>query len=291
VLVLALIGCGRVGYQREPPLDGGSFDAGSFDAGTFDAGSFDAFVPDSGPAIDSGPSCASLAGRACSGTEICRAQTVATTDVADCCTDDCIDPTGRMIVDAPRATAPIVVDGAIGDWTGATRYPIALASVGGMAAATDLSGSFSVAWDDSNLYLLIEVNDTTLRPVETGLPWQDDSIEIYIDMDARSIDMSWDADEMWCYVNQNNTTTIGTSSMALFPTVISFATRTGGWRFELAVDWPAAVPSGLVVGFDVAVNDDDGPAGASRSNQIFWNDGSGQLYRDASLVGLLRLAP
>jgi hypothetical protein len=89
---------------------------------------------------------------------------------------------------APRALAPVVVDGSAADsaWSRVPWRAIDHLWLGETPDARDFRGRFKVTWDASRIYLLVEVVDDVLYDAHRNplvQYWDDDCLEIFIDED------------------------------------------------------------------------------------------------------------
>ena len=89
---------------------------------------------------------------------------------------------------AKKTTIKPVIDGNANDecWTNAVWAPIDQLWVGSAANATNYTGRFKASWDDSLVYILVEIkddvfHDTHSNPLDNY--WNDDCIEIFVDED------------------------------------------------------------------------------------------------------------
>ena len=95
---------------------------------------------------------------------------------------------GRSLYRAPRATAPVTVDGIADDavWQNAVWRPIDQRWLGPEFTAEDFSGRFKIAWTEDRLYLLVEFTDDILFDSHRDplvQYWDDDCLEIFLDED------------------------------------------------------------------------------------------------------------
>jgi endo-1,4-beta-xylanase len=151
------------------------------------------------------------------------------------------------------------------------------------------SGSTAVVktlWDSGHLYVFARVTDSLLSKASSN-PWEQDSIEIFIDQNNGKT-TEYEGDDAQYRVNFENTQSFGgAGSAAKFVT----ATRIveGGYVVEAAIALDAIRPKpGLLIGFDAQVNNDELGDGM-RASVATWNDESGRAFQDPSRFGVLRL--
>ena len=192
-------------------------------------------------------------------------------------------PTGVTEIAIPKTTGVITIDGAAseGDWTTSTEYGVGnvLLDAGTAPAdANDLSGTWRTLWDDTNLYVYVDVTDDILTNDSVN-PWDDDSIEIYIDGD-NSKTTSYDfANDIQYVFGWNDVAVVApegyNSPAGRTDQVVFSMVNTGtGYRLEAAIPWaeifgtPTVPSAGDLVGIEVHVNDDD--TGGARDHKIAW---------------------
>ncbi|MDQ8204140.1 endo-1,4-beta-xylanase [Pelagicoccus sp. SDUM812003] len=137
-------------------------------------------------------------------------------------------------------------------------------------------------YDRGSLYLYALVSDPVLSKASPN-PWEQDSIEIFID-ENNAQTTSYDGDDAQYRINFDNEVSFGGAASA---DRIESATRVvdGGYVVEARIDLGDA---DSFVGFDIQVND-DGAGDGIRTSVATWNDVSGQAYQDASQFGALKL--
>jgi hypothetical protein len=242
--------------------------------------------------------CASRGSPECAASELCLTPGVEAKDGGLCCPlGDCLSA-DREYTEAQVASG-IVVDGDPTDWGGVPRVHIAkvIAGVGPPPPSTaDFDSYFATLWDTTGLYVLVESNDDVMPPPDrvANVPYQDDAIEVFVDMDLRNPQEAYSADnsENQMFATSDNVVTElvahprGWTAQSMYS-----ATATQRW-FEFKLDWPTRFgppACGDIVGFDVGSDDDDAEGDVDRETQLFWNDASGLLCCDARHFGLLRL--
>jgi chitodextrinase len=148
---------------------------------------------------------------------------------------------------------------------------------------------FGVLWDNQNLYIGITVTDAS-KKMDSQNPWDDDAVEIFIDAENnggsygandRQFIKVWKSSSIW--EKNNNTSNI----------VHAWSQSGSGYSIEMQIPWSSfgiSNPvSGLVIGFDVACDDDDN--GGTRDSQLMWagdgnNATSTQNFGDLLLTEL-----
>ncbi len=145
-------------------------------------------------------------------------------------------------------------------WFGTPEMGINNVTVG--SRTSDFAAQWKGLWDDTNLYLLVEINDEALFR-DSGAGWyMDDGIEVFIDGDNSSggsydgvndfqFGFTWsDAD---IKIGNNSINDVTGINFALYATEV-------GYNLEASFPWNTigVNPHSLShIGFDVAVDDDD----------------------------------
>lgn len=89
---------------------------------------------------------------------------------------------------ASKVNTPIVIDGVIDkQWQDRAWFPMNQHILGQKVSKQDFDGRFKLAWDNSYLYLLAEIQDDVLfdqhaNPLD--FYWDDDCLEVFLDEDA-----------------------------------------------------------------------------------------------------------
>jgi glycosidase len=148
--------------------------------------------------------------------------------------------------------------------------------------------AFRVRWDAQRLNVDFEFDKApVVHLAPDDRPWEDDSVELYLDLKHDRSPDSSDADFQYI---------VGFGNPRLFEARgrtagVEFSSTTGSARSlaSLAIPWKllgVRPQKGSVFGFDVAVNLDKGSGHRDASFQWSGND---QNYRDTSLFGDLKL--
>ncbi|XEC92632.1 endo-1,4-beta-xylanase [Paenibacillus tarimensis] len=147
------------------------------------------------------------------------------------------------------------------------------------------TASVRALWDEQFLYVQAKVSDPLLSDASVN-PWEQDSVELFVDLNNRKTD-SYEAEDGQYRVNFNNTASFGSTTVQ--EGFLSAAKVVeGGYIVEAAI--PIAghgLGKDSVIGFDVQVNDDAGGTGR-RSGVVTWSDPTGRAYTDPSTFGAMK---
>lgn len=193
----------------------------------------------------------------------------------------------------PSEPAPVGAPSAL-IWDKAPARPVANLVRGDKVAPSDLSATFRVVWTTEELLVLVEVYDAGgATYINSPYPWEDDSVEIYVDADGSrsttydAYDFQYIARPLYRGHIQRgvNSATTGNG------TRIRERHDSSGYLLEWSIPWTAlgVVPSvGHYIGFDVHVNDDDDRG--DRDHKIAAFALSDEAWERPRSLGMLRLA-
>ncbi len=164
------------------------------------------------------------------------------------------------------------------------------------ATGTDLSAKWSMTYDVTNLYVLVDVTDN-VKINDSGNDWEDDAVEIYIDLGNNKSGGYGTDDFQYVFSWTNNLaantpTSIAETKHGSTGSVVSRQTTSGtGYIMEIQIPWStmagASMPvPGTSMGFDVSINDDDD--NGTRDNQLSWNDATYGEWNNTGLFGTVR---
>jgi endo-1,4-beta-xylanase len=164
-------------------------------------------------------------------------------------------------------------------WNAATPVPMTVKTMG----FTEEGSRFRVMWDDSSLYVLVEVVDPALDD-KSNIVHEQDTVELFIDQNNGKTTV-YEPDDGQYRVNFRNVPSFngGDSSRFRSRTMII----PGGYRVEMAAPLYAIKPAaGTLLGFDVQIND---AANGARVGILNWANDTNMGYQDTSDYGLLVL--
>jgi endo-1,4-beta-xylanase len=185
---------------------------------------------------------------------------------------------------AKQATAKFgtpVIDGTIDSiWSKAQTIPVNQYQMAWQGA----TGTAKALWDDKNLYVLVQVNNSELDK-KSANAYEQDSVEVFLDENNGKTSFYQEDDGQY-RVNFNNETSFNPAAIS---TGFVSASKVAGTNYtvEIKIPFKSVVPgNNKKVGFDVQVNDaKDG----ARTSVAAWNDTTGTGYQDTSVYGVLTL--
>ena len=182
-----------------------------------------------------------------------------------------------------ECASSIVIDGNLNDatWQEGTWQSVTRVVVG--TPPSPISAQFKVRWDANALYVGVDVTDSALYN-DSGTQWyNDDSVEVYLDMNNNH-STTYQADDFQFSLRYNDAT-LREQNNKLSTSTAAYASKTGGWTAEFRLTWsdlgvtPAA---NARYGFDVGVNYDQN--GGNREGVLMWN-GTNNNWQDTSAFG------
>lgn len=146
------------------------------------------------------------------------------------------------------------------------------------------TGIGRVLWDENYLYVLVEVDDSTIDTSGEEV-WEQDSIEVFLSETYHSDSIFNEGDGQF-RVNAEGEETIGEMTSQQISQSLVTETDTG-YAVQLAIEWQVISPEeGETIGFDLQINDAES---GNRESVAIWNDLSGQGYQNPSVFGELEL--
>jgi len=160
----------------------------------------------------------------------------------------------------------------------------------------DLSFKVLVGFDDQNLYVAVTVlddilqTDTAEADSENGQTWLDDSVEVFVD-GGNANEATWNSSQVGgqYVISANNAYRQMEAGNPGYGENAAWFAKTqlinGGYTAEFRISLSAIgnPQPGDVVGFTIAVNDDDG-GGAVRDTQLSWKGTPHQPVTYGNLV-------
>ncbi len=202
-------------------------------------------------------------------------------------------PSGNATVAFALSTPVVDVDGQMdATWSAAPAYSFPNLLLGTVASTNDLSGTWRTLWNQTNLYVFVEVTDNVLTNDSGTDWWDDDLVEVYLDVN-NSKGASYDGTNDYQYVFRwNNPVVLETKLTRTQAVVVARAATTNGYRLEIKFPWTTLglyPTNGARIGLDVMLNDDDN--GGARERKLAWHGATDQAYLNPSLFGVAKLLP
>lgn len=180
----------------------------------------------------------------------------------------------RGVAEAPA------IDGAADDaaWTRAVRYPMAFNQLDALNQVwtdfDDLFASFQLAYVGNTLYgIVYRTDDVTW--LQSATAHENDSVELFFSFDDRVT-----VTQIRSKVGEGFAQLVGGQEPVT-------AWSEDGTIFEFAIDLSAVgveIKPGLILPFNIAINDADGPG---RKTQLYPFAGNNTSWRDASALGAI----
>ena len=156
---------------------------------------------------------------------------------------------------------------------------------------TGNTGTFKLMYDDSNLYVIVFVNDKTRFNSGTGADHQQDSVEIFIDP-LNTVTDSYDDDDFRFCITADGLFSMS-GAMADANVVYKAVDSADTFVIEMAIAIKDACAdfkfaAGTAFGWDIQLNDCDTGATA-RNHCKGWNDDANEAWQNATYMGTLNL--
>jgi len=164
-------------------------------------------------------------------------------------------------------------------WEAATPVPMNVKTMG----HTEDGSQFRVLWDDSYLYVMVEVIDPVLDDKSTVVHEQD-TIEVFLDQNNGKTAI-YEPDDGQYRVSFRNFASFNGGDSSRFKSRTMLIP--GGYRVETAVPIYSIKPApGVLMGFDVQIND---ASNGSRSGIRNWVSNTNMGYQTTADYGVLML--
>ncbi|HPY39693.1 MAG TPA: sugar-binding protein, partial [Thiolinea sp.] len=167
----------------------------------------------------------------------------------------------------------------------ASTYQLRKVITGHIDNSRDLAAIWQASWDAKRLYLRIAVADDQMK-LDSPNPWDDDSLEIFLDADASQLRQYDGRNDLHIFYRwKDREISFGKNSAR---TKVDYRSQyiDGRYVLDLAFDWDSLQVSprpGHRIGIDVHVNDDDD--GGPRDGKLSWFSRIDEVWRDPSLMG------
>ncbi|TVR51744.1 MAG: hypothetical protein EA425_06390 [Puniceicoccaceae bacterium] len=173
-------------------------------------------------------------------------------------------------------------------WSGVEPRPVARLLSG---AGAGNSASWKALWSPQGLHLLVEVI-TPARFFDSANPWDDDSVELYLDLLHSRSSTYGEGHHQLVFRWDDPQVRIGTNSANPGPGIQHVTTATAeGYRLEAYLPWQALrhFPGPGPIGFDLHVNFDND--GGARDAKRSWHAAADNAWSNPSAFASVYLDP
>ncbi len=201
-------------------------------------------------------------------------------------------------VNSSKVKGPLPVNGTADGWPGMPAERIGSDRLVQGSSAEGLEASFKTCWDESFLYVLVDISDSTPMRNDNApdMLWSGDCVELFIG--SESLDKGGPLLFSDRQILLSGSKAAGKASCFYARAPQQYETQMAvvpkpdgkGYALQAAIPWKALDVSpkiGTELIFDIGI--DDSPDGKRRDRQIMWN-GSATNSGDRSYWGRLRLA-
>jgi len=207
------------------------------------------------------------------------------------CDASCLD--GACVIAIQKTSRAPTIDGNFdGDpWPG-QRFRIRNVVLPSVSNRRDLDGSWRALWDETALYIIVDVKDDSLRRDSGFVFWKDDSVEIALDGDhSRGTTYDGKNDYQLLYALNETFVAQGARSLPLPAGIeFEFTTTADGYILETRLPWANfGITPGDKIGLEVGINDDDN--GGERDGKLVWHGTTDKAWFDPSVMASVTLAP
>ncbi len=189
------------------------------------------------------------------------------------------------------SVAPVIDGNLDAVWTNGVVYTAANITRGIVTNDADLSGTFRLLSDNNNLYILAEVKDDISRANSTTEAWQNDGIEMYLDIGWQAPN-SYGATDFQFVFSSSTVLFKEYKNNAVAGVVYKSKATLDGYRLEASIPWATIGGSGAAAtlfGFDIDIIDIDVAAAGSFDAKKMWYGTTDDAYQFPDLLGVARL--
>jgi hypothetical protein len=191
---------------------------------------------------------------------------------------------GITIKQAP--VAPVIDGVADAAWSVADKIKLTNVLYKPISSPNDLSANFKTMWDQNNLYLFVDVTDDVLKN-DASNPWDNDSVEVYIDATNSKAASYGPTDYQYFFVWDKTSPKIYEQKQNRIEGVqYAMVTTDTGYRVEIKFPWSTLGTKphvGAKIGLDVQVNDND--TGGKRDRKLTWHATQDNAWENPQAFG------
>ena len=177
-----------------------------------------------------------------------------------------------------------IIDGKQGSiWNDVEAVPLTI----NLGAADDLKADAKLLWDDTNLYVYMDVADSVLNKDNVN-DYEQDSIEVFID-ENNAKSGGYESDDKQYRVNYENKQSFNGPNCNEDNIKSAAVITENGYAIEAAFKWTdVEVKAGDKIGLELQINDANETG--SRSGTLSWYDTSGNGWSNPGVFGTATLS-
>ena len=145
-------------------------------------------------------------------------------------------------------------------------------------------------WDNTNIYVLVNVTDD-IKMNDSGLDYyKDDAVELFFDIGNDKSTTYGNNDAQFTFRWNDNTIYSGPVGRSIANVQFQMIATATGYTLEAKIPWATIQGSPAtdqLLGFDVQINDDDN--GGERDGKLAWASTTDNAWQNPSLFGVAKL--
>jgi uncharacterized protein YjdB len=197
-------------------------------------------------------------------------------------------PAADMFIPKANSATPVIDGNVDAIWATVAAKSISNINSGTISSTSDCSGTFKALWDATNLYVLFEVTNDNKSYDSGSSYWEDDGVELYIDVNNDKATSYGANDFQYVFVWGSSTAAIETKHSATTGVVRATANPTSTtYRIEVKIPWSTLSVSGMTgnvyMGLEAMISDDD--SGGAKEGKRAWFGTTDNAWQNPSLFG------
>jgi len=157
----------------------------------------------------------------------------------------------------------------------------------------DLAANWQTSWDNDYLHIKVDAMDDRFVK-DSGAPWSDDSIEIFVDADGsrgNRFDGKNDFHFIFRWLDQQVNLSQNSPRRTDLGILQAINRHANGYTLEASIPWRTlgVIPqNGSIIGLEVQINDDD--TGNDRDGKLAWFSKNDEAWRNPQNFGRMLLS-
>jgi len=157
----------------------------------------------------------------------------------------------------------------------------------------DLAANWQTSWDNDYLHIKVDAMDDRFIK-DSGAPWSDDSIEIFVDADGsrgNRFDGKNDFHFIFRWLDHQVNLSQNSPRRTNLGILQAINRHANGYTLEASIPWRTlgVIPqNGSIIGLEVQINDDD--TGNDRDGKLAWFSKNDEAWRNPQNFGRMLLS-